>query len=534
MTLPPVPYPVMANTGETQEDAFVFSSPLELLSYLRSHDIRLWLDEDRLRYSAPDGAMTPALRAKIAQHKVEIIDFFRQAKTAVQVAPPPIAPLPRDAALPLSFAQQRLWLLDQLMPGSSLNNIFQAVRLQGLLSVAALRQTLNEIARRHEVLRTTFPARIDGRPIQSIAPPSGLALPLIDLSGLPQAEQEAEVRRLAMAEANRAFDLAHGPLWRVSLLRLGQMEHVVLFSMHHIVGDGWSIGVLVQEVAALYEAFSNGRPSPLPDLPLQYADFAHWQWQWLQGEVLDTHLSYWKQQLDGAPDGLQLPTDHPRPAVQTFQGEHYVFTLPETLSESLQALSRQEGVTLFMTLLAAFKTLLYRCTGQEDILVGTPIANRNRAEIERLIGFFVNILILRTDLSGNPSFKELLERVREITLGAYAHQDLPFEKLVDELRPEHDLSRAPFAQVAFALQNAPVSTLELSNLTLSPLRLENRTAKTDLVLFMSEGPTGLKGVFEYNTNLFDGATIARMAEFFQALLEGIVANPEECIWPLSP
>ena len=431
----------------------------------------------------------------------------------------------RESA-PLSFAQQRLWFLDQLGQDSTAYNIPQAIRLSGPLNVEALQQSLGRMVARHESLRTTF-TTVDGSPIQVIAENGSAAMPVIDLSELPRAEREAEAPRLATEEAQRPFDLARGPLLRATLLRLDEEEHVLLMTMHHIVSDGWSMGVFFREVSALYEAYSTDSPSPLPELPIQYADFAIWQRQWLQGEELARQLSYWKQQLDDAPPVLELPTDRPRPPVQSYRGTCQSVMLPKPLTKALQALSRREGVTLFMTLLAAFKTLLYRYTGQEDIVVGSPTANRTRAEIEGLIGFFVNTLVLRTNLSGNPSFRELLGRVREVALGAYTHQDLPFEKLVEELRPERDLSRTPLFQVMFSLQNAPRAALELPGLSLNRLEVENRTAKFDLTLSMVEGTNGLRGVLEYNTDLFDAATMTRMAEHFQTLLEAIVTHPAQ-------
>ncbi|MDY7076205.1 MAG: amino acid adenylation domain-containing protein [Chloroflexota bacterium] len=439
-----------------------------------------------------------------------------------------IQPIPRDGDLPLSFAQQRLWFLDQFEPGSPFYNVPSAVRLAGPLDVAALEQSLNEIVQRHQVLRTTFQT-VDGRAVQVIAPKLTLTLPVVDLGGLPEAEREAEVRRLAAENAQQPFDLAQGPLLRVTLLRLERQEHVVLLNMHHIVSDGWSIGVLIQEVAALYESFAAGKPSPLPELPIQYVDYAHWQREWLQGEVLESQLAYWKQQLDGIPPLLELPADRPRPAVQTFRGTTLWFDLPRSLSEAIKTLSRQEEVSLFMTLLAALQTLLYRYTGQDDISVGTPIANRNRVEIAGLIGFFVNTLVLRTYLAGDPSFRELLGRVREVAMGAYTHQDVPFEMLVDELQPERDMSHTPLFQVMLALQDAPMEALKLPGLTLGPLGTDSGTAKFDIVLSIVGKADGLKGSLEYNTDLFDGDTIERMAAHFQTLLEGIVADPDQPI-----
>ncbi|MGH7828765.1 MAG: condensation domain-containing protein, partial [Candidatus Binatia bacterium] len=324
--------------------------------------------------------------------------------------------------VPLSFAQQRLWFLDQYEPGSSVYNIPSALRLKGALNVPALERSLSEIVRRHEALRTTF-AVIDGEPFQVIAPALPVSLPIVDLTDRPGSEREKEAQTIAAEHAQKPFDLSQGPLLRVFLLHLGEDDHILLLTMHHIVSDGWSRGVLYRELSVLYEAYTQGKPSPLAELPIQYADFAFWQRQWLQGEVLENQLLYWKKQLEGAPALLNLPTDRPRPAVQSYRGGSRSIELSQELTQGLKALSAQEGVTLFMTLLAAFQTLLHRYTGQNDIVVGSPIANRNRAEIEGLIGFFVNTLVMRTDLSGNPTFKELLTRVRETTLEAYTHQD---------------------------------------------------------------------------------------------------------------
>ncbi|MBD1892511.1 non-ribosomal peptide synthetase [Coleofasciculus sp. FACHB-SPT9] len=431
---------------------------------------------------------------------------------------------------PASFAQQRLWFLDQLFPGNTFYNVATALRLTGSLNAWALEETFNEIVRRHEALRTTF-RMLDGQPVQVIAPSLTIPLPLIDLRHLSATEREAETRRLATEERSRPFDLSQDSLLRVMLLQLDSSEHVLLLNLHHIISDGWSIGVLIRELGTLYTAFGNNERSPLPELPIQYADFADWQREWLQGEVLETQLAYWKQQLNNLPS-LNLPTDKPRPAAPTYQGATQFLELPKSLSEELEALSQRQGVTLFMTLLAAFQTLLYRYTQQEDIVVGSPIANRNRREIEGLIGFFVNSLVLRTNLSGNPTFLELLSRVREVALGAYAHQDLPFEKLVEELHPERNLSQHPLFQVAFSLQNTPIEALELPGLTLSHLDFDNPSAKFDLEFHLWESPEAIKGQVIYSTDLFDDATITRMLGHFQTLLEGIVANPEQSLCEL--
>ncbi|MEQ8997811.1 MAG: amino acid adenylation domain-containing protein [Coleofasciculus sp. B1-GNL1-01] len=512
----------------------------EFLSYLYSLDVKLWVEsvsgaplkEVRLRCNAPEEVLTPDLSAQISDRKAEIIAFLNQANLASNTTSQAIQPVSREGNLPLSFAQQRLWFLDQMEPGNPLYNIPRAVRLEGSLNVAALEQSFNEIVRRHEALRTTFKT-VDGQPVQVIAPTPRLTLPILDWRQLRDDEREAEVLRLADEERERPFDLDKDPLLRITLVRLDEAEYVALLTMHHIVSDAWSTGILIRELSTLYEAFSTGQPSPLPELPIQYADFAAWQRQWLQGEVLDNQLSYWRQQLKGAPPILELPTDRTRPAVQTFRGTTQSFIIPQALTEALKDLSKREDVTLFMTLLAAFNTLLYRYTGQEDILVGSPIANRNRREIDGLIGFFVNTLVMRTHLGDSPSFRELLSRVRNVALEAYAHQDLPFERLVNELQLERDLSHTPLLQVMFEFGNTPVSALELPGLTLSLLETDSSTAKFDLTLSMRETKQGLIGSLEYNTDLFDAGTIARMLGHFQTLLASILSNSDQRLQDLQ-
>jgi amino acid adenylation domain-containing protein len=429
-------------------------------------------------------------------------------------------------AFPLSFAQQRLWFVEQLQPDTPRYNIPAAVRMTGSLHVRAMEQSLNEIVRRHEALRTTF-ATVGERPAQRIIPTLTLPLPVVDLEALTETDREAEVQRRAREEAQRPFDLAQGPLLRAILLHLADDDYVFLLTMHHIISDGWSLGVFMRELAALYAVYASGKPSVLPPLPIQYADFAVWQQEWLRGDVLESQTTYWKERLGGQLPLLELPADRRRPVVQSFCGARHSVELPQALTAALSELGRQQGITLFMTLLAAFKVLLQRSTGETDICVGSPIANRTRRETEALIGFFVNTLVLRTDLSGNPTFRELLTRVRESCVGAYAHQDLPFEKLVEVLHPERDLSRNPLFQVMFALQNAPMPALELADLTLSLLEIDHGVAKFDLTLDLSETPQGISGWLEYNTDLFDATTIARMAAHFRTLLEGIVADPEQ-------
>ncbi|HEV7905479.1 MAG TPA: condensation domain-containing protein, partial [Pyrinomonadaceae bacterium] len=431
----------------------------------------------------------------------------------------------RGGELPLSFAQQRLWLAEQLEVSSPLYNVPAAIRLTGALDADALEQSLNEIVRRHEALRTSF-ATVKGRPVQVVVPAQGLKIPKIDLSGLGKAEREAEALSLARKEAQRPFDLSQPQLLRVTLVRLAEDEHVVLLTMHHIVSDGWSLGVLVREVGALYESYSHNLPVTLPELPIQYADFAVWQRAWLEGAAGARQLAYWKKQLAGAPDMLPLPTDYPRPPAQSFRGTVETFTLAPALRDTLKAFSLKEGATLFMTLLSAFDALLYLYTKQETILVGTDIANRNRGELEKLIGFFVNQLVLRADMSGNPTFRELLRRVTEVSLGAYAHQDMPFDKLVEELNPKRDLNRPVLFQVKMVFQNAPIPPLKLSRLELAPLEIAPQTAKYDLLLEVGEAEEGLRGAMHYRTELFDAKTIARMLKHYEAILRHASGNAD--------
>ncbi|UNU27128.1 non-ribosomal peptide synthetase [Microcoleus vaginatus] len=456
----------------------------------------------------------------IARLAVQILEQLTgNTKAAV------IGPVSRSRHLPLSFAQERLWFFDQLEPGNPFYNLCGAVRVTGQLNAEALRQSIEKIIERHEVLRTAF-AAVEGQPIQVVAAAGDFQMPLIDLTDRSPDDRQAQVQRLSAEEARDAFDLGQSSLLRAKLLRLDETEHVLLLTVHHIVFDGWSLGVFLRELAEFYQAFSSDRLPWLSPLPIQYADFAAWQRQQLQGEILETQLAYWKQQLSGSLPILNLPTDFPRPAVQTFQGARQTWELPKDLSLALAQLGQQEKATLFMTLLAAFKTLLYRYTGQTDILVGSPIANRNRSEVEALIGFFVNTLVLRSDLNGNPTFRELLRSVREVALGAYAHQDVPIEKLVEELQPERDLSYSPLFQVGFALQNGLTQTLELPGLTLNSHEIDTGTANFDLMLFLEETERGLIATWEYSTNLFQPSTIARMQGHFQILLEGIIANAD--------
>ena len=440
-----------------------------------------------------------------------------------------IQPIERTEDLPLSFAQSRLWFIDQYEGANAIYNISQGLRLEGNLNIEALEKAVNALIVRHETLRTCFSSS-EGEPIQIILPELTLAIGVTDLGELSLEEQNLQVQDLITQESHKPFDLKNPPLLRVSLFRLGETTHILVLTIHHIIADGWSMGVLNRELSHLYQAACQGVSPSLPALPIQYADFAQWQRNWLQGDVLESQLSYWRKQLGGSLPVLELPTDHPRPAIQTYNGATIFLELSQDLTNALKALSQQEEVTLFMTLLAAFQILLYRYSGQEDVIVGTPIANRNRQEVEPLIGFFVNSLVLRSDLVGNPSFRDLLKRVREVTLGAYAHQDLPFEKLVEELQPERDLSRNPLFQVWFNMINFTESTLlELMDLKVENLLCREIDSKFDLTLYLENKDKNIYLQWVYNKSLFNGDTIQQMSKHFQQLLEVIVRNPKYLI-----
>ena len=504
----------------------------KLLSELKHNLVKVWVEEDNLRFSAPKGALTQALRTELLKHKTELMTFLSELQRESENQFPPIEPVSRnDGHLPVSFAQQRLWFLDQLEGGSATYNISAALRLEGALDRKALSLSLLSIVQRHENLHIGFRA-INGTPVVQLTD-NPHPLSIINLEDRPVEEQEREVGRLINEEARRPFDLSQGPLFRSFLLQKSRQSSVLLLTIHHIIFDDWSLSVLLQELSILYEAFCQGKPSPLAPLPIQYADFAHWQRQWLSGERLSEQINYWKKQLTGAPAILELPTDRPRPPIQSNRGAIYHLTLSAQRTEQLKRLSQQTGTTLFITLLSAFAILLSRYSGQTDIVIGSPIANRRHSQIESLIGFFVNTLVLRLNLEGNPHFDELLRRVKQVALGAYAHQDLPVEKLIEELQPERNLSHAPLFQVMFVLQNAPTEEIKLSGLTLTPFLPENTVAKFDLTLSLEESAQGsLDGILEYNTELFDGATIERLAGHFQTLIEGIVSNSAQSIHDL--
>jgi amino acid adenylation domain-containing protein len=438
---------------------------------------------------------------------------------------PPLVAVSHAGKLPLSFAQQRLWFLDQLETGNSFYNVSRALRLRGALNREALSKALSEIVRRHESLRTSFDSE-NGTPFQRIAECESIPLPLLEMTASTLADREAEAEALASERVKQPFDLTRDPLLRASVFRIDDDDHVLLLTMHHIAGDGWSLGIMSHELSVLYESFANETPSPLSALPIQYADYAVWQREWLQGEVLERLVSYWKDRLAGAPTVLELPTDKPRPPVQTFRGAYESLTLSADLTKGLKQLSRDASATLFMTCLAAYQLLLSRYSGQQDFIVGTDVANRNRVETEGLIGFFTNLLPLRAKLSEDLKFSDLLRQVRETTLDAYAHQDLPFEKLVEELRPPRDLSRNPLAQALLVMQNHSLREIEMPGLQVSRFALPLESSRFDLVLFLFEAENGLEGLWLYNQDLFESKTIRHLSDLYRKLLENIVREPE--------
>jgi amino acid adenylation domain-containing protein len=429
---------------------------------------------------------------------------------------------------PLSFAQQRLWFLDQFNPQSAFYSGVMGLNLKGSLDVSALEEALGEIRRRHEILRTVF-LTVEGLPMQLVLPAGPMALPVTDLSNCSSASREQELHRLAAEETLRPFDLSAGPLWRLRLVKLAEDDHVLLLAIHHIISDAWSIGVFMRELTLIYEAFRKGEASPLEDLPFQYADYARWQRRWLQGETLNSQLAYWKRQLDGAPEALDLPTDYARPIKQSFQGKREYLTFSKDLSASIRKLCGEAGATLYIVLLAAFKTLLFRYSGQERITVGSPVANRRWRSSEEMIGLFVNTLALHTNLEGAPGFLEAVRRVQDVTIGAYDHQDMPFEKLVEILQSNRDLSRNPLFQVMFALQNTPMPERRPSGLSLSPLEVDIGSAKFDMTFTLGEKDGRLMGAVEYCTDLFDEETIKRMLRHYQTLVAAAVADPGQPI-----
>ena len=501
----------------------------EFLTNLRNLDIKIWSEGKRLRYSAPEGTVTSDLIPQLKQRKTEILAFLHEAKRSSNSHPAEISSISREGDLPLSFAQERIWILNEIENKNATYNIPFSLQLRGNLNDKALEQSIQTLLQRHETLRTCFNDR-EGTPIQIIESKIDFSLPIETVEFPTKKQQMKHVEKLAIKEAREPFDLKHAPLIRARIVRINAQSHVLLMTMHHIISDGWSIEIFMRELSLLYQAYNQGKPNPLPELPIQYLDFAYFQKQWLKGDVLQNQLDYWKQHLAGAPTLLELPTDHPRPAIQSNRGGSLKFELPTNLTQELRDLSQRLDCTLYMTFLAAFlPSLLYHYTRQEDLVIGSPIANRNRPEIESLIGFFVNTLALRIKLKGNPTFSELAETVRITALDAHEHQDLPFEKLVEELQPERSLSHTPLFQVMFNWQNSSETKFNLANLIVTPLEIPTGTTKFDLLLYLSDTKHGVKGSFGYNRDLFRPESIERMAGHFHTLLRGIIANPEEKI-----
>jgi amino acid adenylation domain-containing protein/non-ribosomal peptide synthase protein (TIGR01720 family) len=505
---------------------------LELIRQLSALGVKLWVEGEALKFSAPQGTLTGALRERLRARKDDLRLFLQRAGRPRADSEPALARVPRGGPLPLSFGQERLWFLHQLDPADPTYVVPLVTRREGALDAGALERAVQEIVRRHEVLRTTF--ALDGdRPVAVIHEHVEVCLPSTSFAALPESEREAAVRREIAAELRRPFDLARGPVLRPRLFQLSARDHVLCVTLHHIASDGWTNGILGREIDALYEAFAAGLPSPLPDLPLQYVDHAAWQRRHLAGDVLDEQLAYWKAQLEGAPRTLDLPTDRPRPRVASHQGDLVRFALDARTSRAIDALAKREGATPFMVLLAAFDVLLHRWSGQRDLCVGTPVAGRSRPETEAIAGFFVNTLVLRARLDGAMSFRAHLASVREACLGAYAHQDLPFERLVQELDPARDLSRTPLFQVMFVLQTAPASAKEAPpGLDRRGVAVAGSAAKFDLTLAMGEGPSGFSGAMELTTDLFDRSTVEQMLASFRALLAGIAADPDARLFEL--
>lgn len=496
---------------------------VDLLPLLRSHNIRLWVENDQLRYSAPKGGITADLLAEIRKNKVELLNLVQNTERFRQAVS--LVPVERTGNLRPSFAQERLWFLYHLFPESPAYNVSIKMRLAGIMDIPALQKSLQALVDRHESFRTCFPT-IDGQPVQVIRDYCAISLVEHNLRDLPKADRETAADKLTQEEILRPFDLTHGPVIRATLLRIADQDHILLITLHHIVTDGWSGGIILRDLAAFYNAFMLQKPLALPRLPIHYADFAHWQRQWLTGEVLEGQLAYWRKQLAGLPI-LDMPTDRPRPPIPTHSGACYKFQLSKSLTQGLQSLSRQSEVTLATTLLAAFQVLLARYTGQTDIAVGSPIANRTRSELENLVGFFVNSLVMRTDLSGDPTFREVQARVHVVALGAYEHQDLPFEQLVAELQPERDFSRNPLFQVLFAFQNVPREAAAFHELTIRPMGKEITTTRMDLECFVEEGNEELHVTLVYNADLFDGETIRRFGTHFHKVLTEVVHDPAQ-------
>ena len=501
-------------------------SPVELLLSLQKRAVKVWVEDGQLRLSTPVEDLDPELREQVREHESALIGFVQRAQKGVKPPEATIAKASRDRDLPLSFAQQRFWFLSQIDEDSSAYNMVQTYRLRGELDTPALEWAFGQVIERHETLRTTIRS-VAGQPVQEIGKSSGFDLPVIDVAG--ESDPQAASAHAVDRAAQHTFDLAAGPLYDFTLVRVADDEHVLVLNLHHTIGDRVSFGVLHEELAALYEARKNDRPSPLEPLQLHYADYAVWQREWYEREG-DRFLDYWRGQLGDAPT-LELPTDRPRPPTQTFDGATHALAIPQATADALHELSRREKCTIFMTVLAAFKLLLARYSGQDDLVVGTPNANRDRKEVEPLVGLFLNTLVLRTDLSGNPTFRELLGRERDVCLGGMQHQQMPFEQLVIELKPERDLSRNPLFQVMFNLLG-DAQLPKIGDVEAEVVLPEQTTSLLDLSLWLVSSENKLFGHLEYNVDLFDASTVARMERHFQTLLAEIAANPDRPIHDL--
>jgi amino acid adenylation domain-containing protein len=516
----------------------------EFLAGLRQKDIHIAAEGDQIRVNAPEGAVTPELRAELLARKQEIVDYLSTMEIPDTKGFASISGIQRDV-YPLSFEQERLWFIEQLGPHSTAYNISHAFQLSGHLDLSALERAFGAVCRRHAILRTHFEEK-DGRRIQKVLPDMHVSFtrcnvegwtkepyPILNLSQFPVHEAVQTAQAFLHERACLPFNLKDGPLVRAGLIALNDTHWFLLLEMHHIISDGWSMGIFFRELSSLYGAYRRGEDGELDELAVQYGDYALWEREWLQGDALQEQLAYWRQRLAGAPAELGLPADRVRPAEQSYRGGKYQFRIRAGVTQALKELSREAGATLFMTLLAAFKVLLYRYTGQADLLVGFPIAGRQRPELEAMIGFFVNTLVLRTDLSGEPAFFEVLERVRAGALEAYAHQDLPFEKLVEEINPERDLSRNPLFQVMFAFQSAPEGKLALEGMEVEEIEVETGGTAFDLTLSMEEEQGEIVGTMEYRCDLFDAERIERMAGHMQVLLREIVSEPGKRIGQLE-
>ncbi|MEM7129587.1 MAG: condensation domain-containing protein, partial [Chloroflexota bacterium] len=517
-------------------------STRKFIAHVQRLGIKLWVEEGALKYKSPPGRFTDAIRSELIARKPDVIKFLGRLVQNQPTQASEIQPISRSKALPLSYAQQRLWFLDQLDGADAAYNVWKVLQIKGTLNVSALEQAISEIVRRHETLRTTFSIH-DGDPVQVIAPAQGVTIPTETIQP-NKSEQEVWLAQRILAEVEEPFDLANGPVFRARLLVSAPGEQMLVLVFHHIVYDDWSDAIFMQELVALYQAYASGQPSPLEEVSIQYADFAAWQRTWLSGERLQNQLGYWKEQLTGTSDLLELPTDRPRPPIQTFRGRSVDFFLDAQLAQTLNELSKQQGTTLFMTLLAAFNVLLARYSRQSDIVVGTPIANRSRRETEAMIGFFINTLVMRSDLSGNPTFLEHLAQVRQTAIDAYAHQDVPFEQVVEAVDPARSMSHTPLFQVMFAVQTTTYEgkgwfaemeeALAKEDLTLTPLgeedifggEAESMTAKFDMDVTLGDTGNGIAGSCEFNADLFDLTTMESFFRRFEQFLQAIADNPD--------